>query len=410
MALAFSFDQIKLSKNENFNNSVLNRPLARIYTMLQDLSESIALPSSNYAETTYLADIYDQNSNKHFREWHTISKIYDIIQKPNLTDLPDVSKTLPITGQTIVWNQASGKFEFAKIPVKITDLNKFNLVDDNPVDNSVLTWNAALNSWVAQTVTKYIGVGYIYHQICSRPTVIKLPVSGAALSGGEQIVITKLKPENAAIEERYPVLITVPDESATIIGRRSIMTNNEDEDWASIHLRAVLGPDGKFMWVPVSQTGTWRPTNKIDLDNTDSANMPIDRPPALTENQIKLQPYNIDIAFNIDGEDISKEFEIVLTRPTNNSDWQLDNGTSDYVYYSPVSGIITINHNILNGMRLVRTTSYFYNNDKICQITPNEVYFDAGQSSKYGAVNIDLHEWLDLATENTIKFKILVSI
>lgn len=410
MALAFSFDQIKLSKNENINNSVLNRPLARIYAMLQDLSDNASIPISNYSETTYLADVYDQNTQSRSLEWHTLSRIYDNIQKPNLTDLSDVSKTIPVTGQTVCWNQAQGKWEFIKVPVKITDLQKFNLVDDNPVDNSVLTWNAGLNSWVAQTVTKYIGVGYIYHQICSRPTVVKLPVSSAALSGGEQIVITKLKPENAGIEEKYPVLIMVPDDSATIIGRRSILTNNEDEDWASIHLRAVLGPDGKFMWVPVCATGTWRPSNKIDLDNVDSGNMPIDRPPALTENQIKLQPYNIDIAFNIDGEDISKEFDIVLTRPTHNSDWQLDTGSSDFVYYSPVSGIITINHNILNGMRLVRTTAYYYNYDKICQITPNEVYFDAGQSSKYGAVNIDLHEWLDLATEDTIKFKILVSI
>lgn len=410
MALAFSFDQIKLAKNENVNNSVLNRPLARIYAMLLDLSNSMGLPPSNFEETTYLADVYDQNTNSWSKEWHTISKIYEAIQKPNLTELPDVSKVIPVTGQTVVWNQASNKWEFKKLPVKINDLNKFNLVDDNPVDNSVLTWNAGLNSWVAQTVTKYIGVGYIYHQICSRPTVIKLPVSTEALSGGEQIVITKLKPENASNEEKYPVLITVPDTSATIIGRQSILTNNEDEDWASIHLRAVLGPDGKFMWVPVCSTGTWRPTNKIDLDNVDSANMPIDRPPALTENQIKLQPYNIDIAFNIDGDDVSKEFEIVLTRPTDNSDWQLDFGTSDYVYYSPVSGIITINHNILNGMRLVRATTYYYNYDKICQITPNEVYFDAGQSSKYGAINIDLHEWLDLATDNTIKFKVLISI
>lgn len=413
MALAFSFDQIKLSKNENVNNSVLNRPLARLYSMIQDLSISIGVPNSTYNETTYLADVYSEtgiDGNQHYREWHTINKIFDTLPKPALTQLADVSQAIPITGQTINWNQGSKKWEFKKLPVKINDLQKFDLVDENPIDNSVMTWNAGLNSWVAQTVTKYIGVGYIYHQICSRPTVVKLPNSTAALSGGEQIVITKVKPENASVEERYPVLITTPDDSSTIMGRRSLLTNNEAEDWASIHLRAIIAPDGKYMWVPVAGNGTWKPTEKDDLTNADSNGAAIDRPPTLTENQIKLQPYNIDIAFNVDGEDISKSFDVVLSRATADADWKIDIGSSDYVYYSPNSNIITINHNIMDGLRLVRTTVYYYDNSKLCQITPNEVYFDISQSSQYATVNIDLHEWLDMAQTNDLKFKVLISI
>lgn len=410
MALQYTFDQIRLEKNENVNNAVLNRPLARIYTMLQELSLTINLPNSDNTEITYLADIYVEKDGRHYREWHTIGKIAEILPKPALTDLTDVSKALPITGQTIVWNQANNKWEFKKLPTKINDLQNFSLVDDNPVDKSVITWNSSLNSWVAQTVTKYIGVGYIYHQICSRPTVVKLPSSTAALSGGEQVVITKLKPEDASTDELFPILVTTQDDSATIVGRRSILSNNEMEDFASIHLRAVMGPDGKYMWVPVAATGTWKPTNLSDLTYEHTANAPIDRPPALTENQIKLQPYNIDIAFNVDGEDISRTFEIVLERVTSSSDWTLVYPTSDYVYYSPTTKIISINHNILDGNRLVRTTVYYENENRLSEIRPNEVYFEMGQSSKYATVNIDVHEWLDLATENKIAFKALISI
>lgn len=211
MALTFSFDQIKLAKNENVNNSVLNRPLARLYTMLEEISVLQEIPESNATETVYLADVWNESNKKelqHTREWHTINQIADAIPKPALTDLTDVSRALPLTGQTITWNQNSGKWEFRKLPVKITDIQKFELVDDNPVNNSVMTWNSQMNSWIAQTVTKYIGVGYIYHQVCTRPTVIKLPTSTTALSGGEQIVITKIKPVDAGGESRYPVLIT----------------------------------------------------------------------------------------------------------------------------------------------------------------------------------------------------------
>lgn len=410
MALSFSFDQVKIAKNENVNNSVLNRALARIYSMLQEMSISVAFPNSDATEITYLADIYSEVDGRHYREWHPISKIAANLPKPKLTELSDVSKIIPTNGYTVVWNSTNQRWEFKKLPTKINDLNKFSLVDENPVDNSVMTWNSTLNSWVAQTVSKYIGVGYIYHQVCSRPTVVRLPTSSTALSGGEQIVITKLRPVDAESTQRIPVLVTVPDNSATIVGRQSIIANNENEDFSSIHLRATLGPDGNYMWVPVCSTGTWRFTDKTDLTAVDSGNTAIDRPPALTENQIKLQPYNIDIEFNIDGEDVSRSFDVVLSRITSSSAWTLVSPTSDYVYYSPVTNIVTINHNILNGTRLVRGTVFYESESKLSQITPNEVYFEKGLSSQYGSMNFDLHEWLDNATENTIKFKILISI
>lgn len=408
--LAFSFDQIKLSKNENVNNSVLNRPLARLYTMIRDLSLEKNIPISDHQEITFLSDIYNEDGS-HTVQWQTAGTLTDILEKPRLQQLSNVSQSLPITGQTINWNEGSKKWEFKKLPDKINDLNNFELVDENPVDKSVMTWNTQLNSWVAQTVTKYIGVGYIYHQICSRPTVVTLPTSKTALSGGEQIVITKLKPNNADANSRYPILITVGDDSATIIGRRSIWTNSENEDWASIHLRSVVAPDGKYMWVPVAGNGTWKPTEKIDLTNEDSGNRPIDRPPALTENQIKLQPYNIDIGFKIENNDISKSYDVTFIRSSGAGDWKLDSTkTSDFVYYSIDSGILTVNHNILDGLRLVKTIVYVVNGNKLCQITPNEVYFDIAQASQYAAVNIDLHEWLDNINSNEIKFKVLISI
>lgn len=410
MALAFTIDQVKLAKNENLNNSVLNRALARLYSMLQDLSVSVALPNSDATEITYLADVYSEVDGRHYREWHTINKVFENLPKPALTELSDVSKVLPTNGQTVVWNPSNKKWEFKKLPVKINDLEKFSLVDENPVDNSVITWNSQMNSWVAQTVTKYIGVGYIYHQVCSRPTVVKLPSTQGALTGGEQIVITKLRPVDAQDSDRIPILIVCPGEDISIIGYRSILTNNDTEDFASIHLRVVMGPDGKFMWVPVCATGTWRPSNKNDLTIEDSGGTAIDKPPALTENQIKLQPYNMDIEFNIDGNDISKSFDVVLERASSETNWAIVSPSSDYVYYSPVTGLITINHNILDGQRLVRSTVYFENGSKLSQITPNEVYFDIGLSSLYGSMNFDLHDWFNNATTNRLVFKILISI
>ena len=414
MALAFSFDQIKLNANENVNNSVLNRPLARIYSMLEQLSIAYDLPASPYTETTYLADIYSEPDQKHYKEWHTIGTLSDLVPMPALTELSDTSKILPVTGQTVRWNQSVKKWEYTTLISKFNQLEKASKISDNPVDNAVIKWNQALNSWTAETIQPMIGVGYIYHMVCNRPTVVTLPTVPEALSGGEQIVITKLRPADSTTETRTPVLIvskTNDDSSApTIIGKNSILTNNENEDWASIHLRVVLTETGEYMWVPVCATGTWYPSDLADLTSEYTAGAAIDHPPQLTENQLKLQPYNIDLSINVDGNDISQVFNAKFARASESSKWQQTDGTGAGVYYNSTTKIISVAHSVLDGNKLVRAQVYYHSGNKLVQITPNEIYFELSNANPYSTVNIDVHEWLELATGLNLQFTILISI
>ena len=415
MALAFSFDQIKLNANENVNNSVLNRPLARIYSMLEQMSVAYDFPDSPYTETTYLADIYSEADQKHYKEWHTVDKLTDLVPIPALTELSDTSKILPVTGQTIRWNQSLKKWEYTTLITKINQLEKASKISDNPVDNAVIKWSQSLNSWTADTLQPMIGVGYIYHMVCTRPTVVTLPTSIDALSGGEQVVITKLRPKDAAYGSLIPVLVTNGagddnSEAPTIIGRSSILTNNENEDWASIHLRAILTDTGEYMWVPVCATGTWYPSSLIDLTTDYTGGTAVDHPPQLTENQLKLQPYNIDLSIDVDGNDVSQEFNVVFARASESSQWQQTSGTDAGVYYNSTTKIVSVAHSVLDGNKLVRAQVYYHSGNKLVQITPNEVYFETSNSNKYGTVNIDLHEWFELATGLSLKFSILISV
>lgn len=405
----FTFDQIQLAKNENLTNSVINRALHRLYAIINDIINSgLYIPSTNALEITYLADIPNVETGQHERRWVSSTELFNNMQKPKLTELNDVTNVLPGNGQTPTWNQATNNFTFQKLPKKITDLKKFEEVVDLPLDGMVMTWNDQLNSWVAQTVPKYIGVGYIYHKICSRPTVIQLPVSNAALSGGEQVVITKILPPDLPAGQRVPILIVAPEGSnTTIVGHRSLLCNTHTEDWASIHLRAVLNTDGQYIWVPVGGTGTWKPSDLTDL-TADYTSLAIDRPPALTENQIKIQPYNINIEFSSGINDITGLFKAKLTRTTPADDWVLDTAQSTAgVYYSADSGYFTITHSVMLGVRPVRTTVFLHSNNKVAQITPNEVYFEA---NSYSSIFVNLDEYMLDNTLTEIEFDFSIGI
>lgn len=417
MALTWNFEQIKLHANENVTNSVINRALQRLYISINELAQTqLDLPNSDANEITYLSDVYNETDNTHTRRWKTLSDIAAELPKPKVVELSDVQKIQPVNGQTIAWQQSNTRWEFKKLPTKINDLYNFSQVVDNPVDQSVLTWSDSMGSFVAQTVPKYIGVGYIYHQICTKPTIVRLPTASAALTGGEQVVITKFytpTSDNAAL----PVLVITEDfdennpEKLSIIGHRGILTHNTRESFASIHLRAVQTSLGNFVWIPVSATGTWKPTNMSTLDTSYTKGQPVYEPAQLTENQVKIQPYNMDVEFNLDGSVASKEFDIKFERADSFSEWSWDQTeSSDGLYFSGSTKILSVNHNLFEGTKIVKTNVFFEKNGRLSQITPNEIYFNTNETTKYGVVNIDINEWLNNTTENVVRMKILVSV
>lgn len=418
MAAGFTFEQIKLAENENLSNSVLNRALLRLWKNVEEVkSQSVLFPESSGSETTILANIYNDSDQIYTRQWYSISAFAKLIAKPKLVELTDVSTASPSSGQTLCFNATggtSGVWQFKNLPSKITDLQNFKNVADTPNENDVLTYTAS-KGWVAQTVTKYIGVGYIYHQVCSGPTEITLPSTAGALSGGEQVVISKVLPNNRGEIDKFPILIKVGSGiTSTIIGKQSIYTCNDNEEFSSIHLRACLGPDGNYMWVPVCATGSWIPSTITNVNSLITAGQSISRY-TLTENQIKLQPYNIDISFSMNGADISKNYNIELKKGTDKI-WAIDTAnTTSGVNMENNSGLFSIQHNIMEGSKLVKTNVYYKDaeGNKLIQIVPDEIYFNATDNS-YSRVFIDLESWFNPDflgdTVNTMSFKVVVSI
>ena len=410
----FTFEQIKLNANENLTNSVLNRALMRLWKNIEDLksSSSIAIPEATANETTFLVDTYDSTNQTHIKQWKTFTKFSDFVPYPKLTELTDISTSIPLNGQTIVWNKSSGTtgmWQFKALPAKIQDFNDFKNVDDNPLEGAVLTYTTD-KKWVAQTMTQFIGVGYIYHQVVNSPSVIKLPTSSTALAGSEQVVITKIIPDNAGDNDKFPILITTGNSNIKIINKNSITTNNDDEDFASIHLRACQGPDGNYIWIPVCATGTWYPSDNTDISTSEYNSTQNKNTYILTENQIKLQPYNIDINFALDGSDISKNYDIILEKNSEGI-WKLSTSSSTGVNYQG-NGLFSINHNILDGVKAVKTTVYYSDsiNGKLIQVIPDEVYFPLATES-FATLFVNLNSWLDLDdTLNSLTFKIVVSI
>jgi hypothetical protein len=208
-----------------------------------------------------------------------------------------------------------------------------------------------------------------------------------SLNGGEQIEITKIIPSGAPSNYRYPVLIYTGSASNgkfTILNNSytGIISNNNNEEFSSIHLRVCQTidangiPTGGYTWVPVSISGTWLPTSKKTLIEGDinsgadySIGQSINNVGKLISNELRIQPYNLSVNINNQGE-ISKIFNLAIdinSEPNQSvPKYSINSESSNNITLYPDNKnitedednfYITINHE-LSTNRIVKATVY----------------------------------------------------
>jgi hypothetical protein len=235
-----------------------------------------------------------------------------------------------------------------------------------------------------------------------------LPSDLNSLSGGEQIVITKLNYNKADCK----VFVKTSEEDSTgIAGNyKGIYSDNPNDSFSSIHLRAVplptvSGEIQKYTWIPVAATGNWRPYFSTDTTVKEVGNKIL-----VDSTALKLQPYNLDINFSLNGTDITKRFTVeVQASLTDNHQWSIKSPiTSEGVGFTDNN--IILNHNILNGVNPTNTTVYYVKDNKLIQVIPDEIFTEMG---KFGITYVNITSWIEDAIASNIdllKFEIVVSI
>lgn len=421
MATKFTFEQIKINQNENLNNPVINRALKRLFENQLASQSSETLPSTTGLSATSLL-VGNKDAAPEWKSFTEVAQYFPTFELYRLSDVsPSVQSELldsGANGKTIVWNfnNENGYWGLGNIPKSLNDLTDVSIV--SPQDYQNLTYRN--NTWTNATTEQFIGVGYIKHIICQEPTIIVLPTDLGNLSGNEQIEITKIIPQSyyeSNLNDKYPILIVSdPDGTSgnTIIGQRSILTNNDSEPFASIHLRAVENKDangnrlGTFTWIPVSMCGTWKPSDASELiiGYDVSETQTINTPAQLTSNELKIQPYNLDINLIAGaGGAVSKTFEVKMAKV--GSIWT-NAGSDAGVNISHIVDdvVIEINHQLMAINVLVKADAYYIANGRATKIMPDDIYFNS--ETDYNTICLNVNSWTDLA--DTLNFKVIVSV
>lgn len=406
----FTFEQIKLNANENVTNAVINRALIRLWKNIDNVknAKGVTIPEASANEPTILVDYVDETTNAHVKAWQPLSTLHDFggIANPKLINLLDMPGNPPVSGQTIVYG-LNNTWEYKPFPTSISQFPGFGMLSSNPPEDSILVYKNE-SGWTPQVQSEFIGIGYIQHVVCKENSVVILPTDMSSLSGGEQVVITKLNKPG----ENIQVAVTTDNNSSTSANIAAayygLATDNISEVFSSIHLRACEYSDGnvmKFTWVPVAATGSWRPYTPEEKSKYEKG---LRR--QLESNELKLQPYNLDINFSLNGADVTKKFTVVLEKESNTGKWTIDSPETSTGVGFTINNDIVISHNILNGTTPITTTVYYYNGEKISQIIPDDIWMNVGE---YGTTYVNISSWLpeaDISSITKLKFEIVTSI
>lgn len=383
----YTFEQIKIAQNENLNNPVINRALRRLFENTNSGS-SMQLPGTNDVSSPSILYVASNGSDT---KWMSVANLSDIVPYNPIISSPDIlsSGQPPSTnGMTLSWNISTnnnygGYWTYEKLKRSLADLDDVSIT--SPQQYQSLTYYN--NKWTNTTQETYLGVGYVKHIVCAEPTVIILPSDMEALNGGEQIEITRIKPNGANANWRFPVLICTSNTKFTILNNTNqcIISDNNNEEFSSIHLRVCKSPvdTNGFIWVPVSVSGTWRPTRKKSLSaGSVSAGADYDFAQTLnnvgqlTSNELRIQPYNLSVNINQSGI-ITKVFDLTLWSENISSDVNTIISNREYTQYGEANTNIVISNDtdkpegphlsIVHGVgnnRIVQATLYAWDNNK----------------------------------------------
>lgn len=414
----YTFEQIKIAQNENLNNPVINRALRRLFENTNSNS-SESLPGTDDVSSPSILYVASNGSE---RKWMSVANLSDIVPYNPIISSPDIlsSGQPPSTnGMTLSWNISTnnnygGYWTYEKLKRSLADLDDVTI--SSPQQYQSLTYYN--NKWTNTTQETYLGVGYVKHIVCTEPTVIILPSDMKALNGGEQIEITRIKPSGANANWRFPVLICTANDNSTntkftILNNthQCIISDNNNEEFSSIHLRVCKSPmnENGFIWVPVSVSGTWRPTLKRSL-NAGSVSAGADYDFAqtlnnvgqLTSNELRIQPYNLSVNINQSGI-ITKVFDLTLVSTNTSNDKDSIVSNREYKQYgdSEDTNIIIYNEDnandsylsIVHGVgnnRIVQATLYVWDNAKYqWKLIPNSLMYIWFNGDQFNTIYMD---------------------
>lgn len=433
----YTFEQIKIAQNEDLNNPVINRALRRLFENSSS-SEKGNLPDSS--SVTSASVVFINSTNIDESTWLPVSSLSSLLPPPNIYQASDAPGYMPTSnGVGLVWNTAAnssgGQWQYKKLKQKLSELDDVSIV--NPRQYESLTYFQ--NKWTNTTQETYLGVGYIKHIVCTQPTIIELPSDIAELNGNEQIEITKVIPDQSSsgttgegTTNKYPILIITKQNTKSFIikdGWTSVINNNDEEEFSSIHLRAMRETDengnytGNYIWIPVSMTGTWKPGTKTNLVGGDgssadySANQTVNKLEGLTSNELRIQPYNLNVKLDLNNTSIYKVFEIPMKYNSEKALWVADGEiTQGASINTSVSGTqnISLIHGLINNIPVKATVYYSISGDSKLQLASDsryEVWYN--NASDFSTIYLDPFASDDNAcfgqTEN-IKLVILTSI
>lgn len=339
----YTFEQIKIAQNEDLNNPVINRALRRLFENSSS-TEKGNLPDSS--SVTSASVVFINSTNIDESTWLPVSSLASLLPPSNIYQAADAPGYMPTSnGVGLVWNTAAnssgGQWQYKKLKQKLSELDDVSIV--NPRQYESLTYFQ--NKWTNTTQETYLGVGYIKHIVCTQPTIIELPSDIEELNGNEQIEITKVIPDRdpnneTSQDNKYPILIITKQNTKSFIikqGWTSVINNNDEEEFSSIHLRAMRETDengnytGNYIWIPVSMTGTWKPGTKTNLvtgtgSSADYAsNQTVNKLEDLTSNELRIQPYNLNVKLDLNNTSIYKVFEIPMNYDSERGLW-VNNG------------------------------------------------------------------------------------
>lgn len=338
----YTFEQIKIAQNEDLNNPVINRALRRLFENSSS-TEKGNLPDSS--SVTSASVVFINSTNIDESTWLPVASLSSLLPPSNIYQAADAPGYMPTSnGVGLVWNTAAnssgGQWQYKKLKQKLSELDDVSIV--NPRQYESLTYFQ--NKWTNTTQETYLGVGYIKHIVCTQPTIIELPSDIEELNGNEQIEITKVIPDRDTSDEtsqdnKYPILIITKQNTKSFIikqGWTSVINNNDEEEFSSIHLRAMRETDengnytGNYIWIPVSMTGTWKPGTKTNLvggsgSSADySSNQTVNKLEDLTSNELRIQPYNLNVKLDLNNTSIYKVFEIPMRYDSERELWVAD--------------------------------------------------------------------------------------
>lgn len=435
----YTFEQIKIAQNEDLNNPVINRALRRLFENSSS-SEKGNLPDSS--SVTSASVVFINSTNIDESTWLPVSSLASLLPPPNIYQASDAPGYMPTSnGVGLVWNTAAnssgGQWQYKKLKQKLSELDDVSIV--NPKQYESLTYFQ--NKWTNTTQETYLGVGYIKHIVCTQPTIIELPSDIAELNGNEQIEITKVIPGqkssnspdgDSTQNNKYPILIITKQNTKSFIinpSWTSIINNNDEEPFSSIHLRAMRETDengnytGNYIWIPVSMTGTWKPSTKTNLVGGNgstadySANQTVNTLEGLTSNELRIQPYNLNVKLDLNNTSIYKVFEIPMKYNSVQKKWEADGNVTQGATISDIVGgdqYISLVHGLINNIPVKATVYYKIPGEselRLAKDTTYDVWYN--NPSDFSTIYIDLFNGANCVGQSditNIKLVILTSI